>query len=131
MPKINSGRKLVNLLRKSGTGQSKLDVAEAKFPTDRKTGEVKGDIPAQVVVDALEESYDAWLENGELGLPPVQLATLEKARAFHARGEWEPPSRYRDPETLPVEFEDGESEDVVPVKKNKGGRPKKVVEAAE
>lgn len=129
MAKINSGRKLYDLLKASGTGKDKLAVLDELFPRN-KHGEVIKDVHSEILITRLEEIHDEYFANGEEGSPLIPSLTLEKARSIAAVGEYIPQSMYQ--EDFPVEFEDGEDEDLpppvsaAPVKKNKGGRPPKV-----
>lgn len=138
MPKINSLRKVIQILEKTGTGKEKIQAiqtdSEGKsfFPIDRKTGAVVGDALSSKGLDRAEELHDLWFDTQE-GLPAIPTLTLDKIKSIIAVGEYIPQSMFQ--EDFPVEFEDGEDEDLPPptnatpaavavIEKKKGGRPK-------
>lgn len=98
MPKINSGRKLVKLMRAEGTGESKLDILEQIFPKN-KHGEVIGDVKADDVIEHLKE----YMEEHEGEIPEL---TMEKLVAFRTTGKWVPAVPQFKNVDAPVEFED-------------------------
>lgn len=98
MPKINSGRKLIKLMKEAGTGESKLDILEQIFPKN-KHGEVIGDVKADDVIEHLKE----YMEEHEGEIPDL---TMEKLVAFRTTGKWVPAVPQFKNVDAPVEFED-------------------------
>lgn len=119
MPKINSGLKLVKLMKEAGTGPSKLELLEKVFPKD-KYGKVLSDVKAEVVVEHLKEHME---ENpGE-----IPELTLEKLISFHTTGDWKPSTPEFDHTDGPIEFED--TPDEVEVKPELKVEPKTEVKS--
>ena len=128
MPKINSGSKLLKLLKDHGTGPDKIQKIEslhacnqmaknkssdeyALFPIEKKTGKKK-DIDASVIVELFSELY----EKGELS-----EMTYNKVISLHKTGRWEPIVKDHSFD-IDEEFPDGdeeelEEEEVVPVRR--------------
>lgn len=117
MPRINSGRKVINLMRELGTGQSKLEALDAAFPQDKK-GRVTGDVKADVVLEKLEELCEEF---------PTLFTrmTLDKAKSIRDTGEWTPPEQGLLPLDLPVEdFPDDPEPEPEPKSAKRGKKAK-------
>jgi len=127
MPKINSGRKLIQkLVLEYGTGVGKVASAEALFERD-ETGNPTNDVHADKVLAALKLAAEG---NAKKGIwPSIPELTYLKAKEIRETGVYTPPKPYLSMDEYPVdEFPD--EEPPAPAK-NKGGRPKKAEAVAE